>query len=83
MREEADKVVRRDCKPIVEALSANCKKGQMLSVKFLYDLARQNEDSHKGDEAPATGSIATEWLNSPEWKEDTEAETPADEGDEE
>ena len=47
MREAAAKIVARDCKPIVEALSSNGKKGQMLSAKFLYQLAEQNERSRR------------------------------------
>jgi len=79
MREAADEIVGRDCKSIVEALSSNCKKGQMLSAKFLYGLARESEDSGEGDGARAIRSIATEWMNAPEWKGDPEAETPAEE----
>ncbi|HMG86451.1 MAG TPA: hypothetical protein VK574_11925 [Terracidiphilus sp.] len=79
MREAADKIVGRDCKPIVEALSSNCKKGQMLSAKFLYGLAQLAEASGEGESARKFRSIATEWANSPEWKSELEAETPAEE----
>jgi len=79
MREAADKIVGRDCKPIVEALSTNCKKGQTLSAKFLYGLARENEDTGEGDGARNMRSIATEWANSPQWEGDPEADTPAEE----
>lgn len=78
MREAADKIVGRDCKPIVEALSSNCKKGQMLSAKFLYGLAQLAESSGEGDGARKFRSIATEWANSPEWKGDLEPETPTE-----
>lgn len=81
MREAADKIVGRDCKPIVEALSSNCKKGQIFSAKFLYDLARLAEASGEGDSARKFRSIATEWANSPEWKGDLEGETPTEDGD--
>jgi len=81
MREAADKIVGRDCKPIVEALSSNCKKGQMLSAKFLYGLAQLAETSGEGDSAQKFRSVAAEWANSPEWKGDLEPETPAGEED--
>jgi len=81
MREAADKIVGRDCKPIVEALSSNCKKGQMLSAKFLYGLAQLAEASGEGESAGTFRSIATEWANSPEWKGDLEGETRAEEED--
>ncbi len=81
MREAADKIVGRDCKPIVEALSSNCKKGQAFSAKFLYGLAQQAEASGEGDSARKMRSIATEWANSPEWKGDLEGETRAEEED--
>ncbi len=78
MREAADKIVGRDCEPIVEALSSNCKKGETLSAKFLYGLARDNEKSGEGEGAREFRSVATEWANSPEWKGDPEEETPAE-----
>jgi hypothetical protein len=81
MREAADKIVGRDCKPIVEALSSNCKKGQTLSAKFLYGLAQLAEASGEADGARKIRSIATEWANSPEWTGDAQSETPAEEED--
>ena len=58
MREAADKIVGRDCKPIVEALSSNGKKGQTLSAKFLYGLAQSAEASGEGEGARKIRSIA-------------------------
>jgi hypothetical protein len=81
MREAADKIVSRDCKPIVEALSSNCKKGQMLSAKFLYSLAQTAEATGEGDGARKIRSMATEWANSPEWEGDA-PEGKSNEGDE-
>lgn len=81
MREAADQIVGRDCKPIVEALASNCKKGQMLSAKFLYGLAQLAEASGEGDSARKFRSIATEWANSPEWRGDLEGERPPEEDD--
>ena len=81
MREAADKIVGRDCKPIVEALSSNCKKGQTLSAKFLYGLAQSAEASGEAEGARKIRSIATEWANSPEWQGDSDAESPAEEED--
>jgi hypothetical protein len=81
MREAADEILNRDCKPIVEALSSNGKKGQMQSVKLLYDLAQTAEVSTEGEGgASKFRSIALEWANSPEWKGESEAEK-ADEQD--
>ena len=74
MREAADKILGRDCKSIVEALSSNCKKGQMLSTRFLYDLAQFAEQQGEGEDAGIFRSIATEWANSPEWEGDASEE---------
>jgi hypothetical protein len=74
MREAADKILGRDCKPIVEALSKNCQKGQSLSAKFLYGLAHSAEESTEGEGTRKFHSIALEWANSPEWKGDSEPE---------
>jgi hypothetical protein len=82
MREVADEIVGRDCKPIVEALSSNSKKGEMQSARFLYDLAQTAEDSGEGEGgAEKFRSIALEWANSPEWKGETKAETADEEED--
>lgn len=81
MREAADEIVSRDCKPIVEALSSNGKKGQMLSAKFLYSLAQSAEASGESEGARKFRSIALEWANSPEWKGDS-SEEQSNEGDE-
>lgn len=78
MREAADKIVGRDCKPIVEALSENGKKGQMLSAKFLYSLAQSAEASGEGDGIRKFRSMALELANSPEWKGESAAEEPND-----
>ncbi len=75
MREAADEIVCRDCKPIVEALSSKSKKGHIQSAKFLYGLAQTAEASAEGEGGAETfRSIALEWANSPEWKGETEAE---------
>jgi len=84
MREAADEIVGRDCKTIVEALSANGKKGQMLSAKFLYSLAQTAEASGEGEGIRKFRSMALELANSPDWKAKSAAEEPGDddEGDE-
>jgi len=68
MREAADKIVSRDCKPIIEALSTNGKNGQMLSAKFLYHLAHTAEEAGETENARKFRSMALELANSPEWK---------------
>lgn len=67
MREAADKIVGRDCKPIVEALATNGKKGQMLSAKFLYNLAESAESADENSGARKLRSMAMELANSPQW----------------
>jgi hypothetical protein len=67
MREAADKIVARECKPIVEALATNGKKGQMLSAKFLYNLAESAEDADENNGARKLRSMALELANSPQW----------------
>jgi hypothetical protein len=68
MREAADEVIGRDCKPILDALSMNGKNGQILSAKFLYELAHTAEASGEGENAENFRSIALELATSPEWK---------------
>ena len=68
MREAADKVVGRDCKPIIQALSTNGKNGKILSAKFLYDLAHTAEETGEAQSAGKFRSLALELTNSPEWK---------------
>jgi hypothetical protein len=70
MRDVADKIVGRDCKPIIEALSANGKKGQMPSAKFLYNLAHSAEEAAEGEGACKFRSMASELANSPQWTGD-------------
>jgi hypothetical protein len=69
MREAADKIVGRDCKPLIEALSTNGKNGQMLSAKFLYNLAHMAEEAGEAQNARAFRSLALELANSPEWQD--------------
>jgi hypothetical protein len=81
MRKAADEILVRDCKPIIEALSSNGKKGQMDSAKFLYGLAQTAEASTEGEGgASKFRSIALQWANSPEWKGESEAETAVEDG---
>ena len=79
MQEAADEIVGRDCKPIVEALSKKGKKGEMLSVKFLYDLAQSAEALSEGDGARKFRSMALEIANSPEWNGEPAPEEPGEE----
>ena len=67
MREAADEVVGRDCKPIMDALSTNGKNGQILSAKFLYELAHTAEEDGEGESAEDFRSMALALANSPEW----------------
>lgn len=76
MREAADKAVGRECKPIVNALSENGKKGQMLSAKFLYGLAHEAEELGEGNSARTFRSMALELANSPEGKGDDVEDEP-------
>jgi hypothetical protein len=80
MREAADKIVGRDCKPILEALSSNGQKGQTLSAKFLYGLAQSAEDSDEADGASKFRKVALAWANSQSG--DSNAEEPGEETDE-
>jgi hypothetical protein len=81
MQEAADEILSRDCKPLIEALSSNGKKGQTQSAKFLYGLAQTAEASTEGESgASMFRSIALEWANSPEWKGESETEKADEEG---
>ena len=82
MRQVADEVVGRECGPIIDALSANGKKGQILSAKFLYDLAHTAEEDGEGEGAEDFRNLALELATSPEWQ-GVPRKTSADEEDEE
>lgn len=70
MREAADKIIGRECKPIVEALAKNGKNGQIQSAKFLYQLSEGAEASSESDGARNLRSMALELANSPQWEGD-------------
>ena len=72
MREAADKIIGRECKPIVEALAKNGKNGQIQSAKFLYQLSEGAEASSESDGARNLRSMALELANSPQWEGDPE-----------
>lgn len=73
MREAADKIVGRDSKPILEALSKGGQNGRILSAKFLYDLAHSAEEAGEAQNARTFRSMALELANAPEWTEPSEA----------
>ena len=79
MREAADKIIGRECKPIVEALAKNGKNGQIQSAKFLYQLSEGAEASSDGDDARNFRSMATELANAPQWQGDPDPRRPDDE----
>lgn len=79
MREAADKIVGRDCKDLIEALSTNGQNGQMLSAKFLYGLAEKAEEAGEGKSAGTFRSMAQELADAPEWKGDSAAQSKDEE----
>jgi len=79
MREAADKIIGRECKPIVEALAKNGKNGQIQSAKFLYQLSEGAEASSDGDGARNFRSMAMELANAPQWQGDPDPQKPDDE----
>lgn len=78
MREAADKIIGRECKPIVEALAKNGKNGQIQSAKFLYQLSEGAEASSDGDGARNSRSMAMELANAPQWQGDPDPQRPDD-----
>jgi hypothetical protein len=80
LREAANKVIGRDSKKIAEALSENGKKGQLQSIKFMYDLSEKGaeEDEHEG--ARKIRSMALELANSPQWTGPSPAEEQDEDG---
>jgi hypothetical protein len=65
LREAADKVMGRDSKKIAEALSENGKKGQLQSIRFMYELSDAEPDEVDG--ASKIRSMALEMANAPQW----------------
>ena len=78
MREAADKIIGRECKPIVEALAKNGKNGLIQSAKFLYQLSEGAEASSDGDGARNFRSMAMELANAPQWQGDPDPRRPDD-----
>ena len=81
MREAADKVIGRDSKQIAEALSKNGKKGQLQSIKFMYDLSERGAQSAEESGAQKMRSLAAELANAPEWMGEPATANRNDHGD--
>jgi hypothetical protein len=67
MREAADKVIGRDSKCFAQALSENGKKGQLQSIKFMYDLSEKGAKESEESGAKKMRSLAAELARVPEW----------------
>jgi hypothetical protein len=67
LREAANKVMGRDSKEIAEALSENGKKGQLQSIKFMYELSEAGAEDDDREGARKIRSMALELANSPPW----------------
>jgi hypothetical protein len=70
MREAADMIIDKDCLEIAQALSESSKKGQILSAKFLYELAEKKEKAGEGESAHKFRSMASELASAPLWTGD-------------
>ena len=70
MRKAADKVIGQDSRKIAEALSENGKKGQLQSIKFLYELSEQDAQSDEQSGAQKMRSLAAELASAPEWRDE-------------
>jgi hypothetical protein len=74
LREATNKVMSRDSKKIAEALSENGIKGQLQSIKFMYDLSEAGTSADEQEDARKVRSMALELSNSPQWTGPSPAE---------
>lgn len=78
MREAADKIIGRDSKKIAQALSRNGQKGQLPSIKFMYELSETGAASDDHEDAQKIRSMALELASAPEWSGPVPSETDDD-----
>ena len=82
LREAADRVIGRDSEKLAEALAVNGKKGQLPSIKFMYELSDSDQEADEMDGARRIQSIAMKLASAPEWagplapEAEEERETP-------
>lgn len=67
MREAADKAMARDSKKLAAALSDNGQKGQLSSIKFMYELSEAGAEDQEHEGARKIRDLATELANAPQW----------------
>lgn len=67
MREAADRVIGRDSRKIAQALSRNGQKGQLPSIKFMYELSEAGAGTDNQGDAQKIRDIALELANAPQW----------------
>lgn len=75
MREAADKIIGRDSRKIAQALSRNGQKGQLPSIKFMYELSEAGVATDDQDDARKIRSMALELASAPQWTGPLPSET--------
>jgi hypothetical protein len=67
LREAANRVMGRDSKKLAEALAENGKKGQLQSIKFMYEISDDGAEDDEMTGAQKVQSMALKLANAPQW----------------
>jgi hypothetical protein len=78
MRDAADKAMARDSKKLAKALSESGQKGQLSSIKFMYELSEAGAEDHADEGARKIRDLALELANAPQWTGPLPSETEDD-----
>jgi hypothetical protein len=80
LREAANKVMGRDSKKLAEALAENGKKGQLPSIKFMYELSDEGAESDEMSGAQKVQSMVLKLASAPQWTGPLPTEDEDDDG---
>jgi hypothetical protein len=75
LRDAACKELATNGVKIARALRKSSTAGHIQSAKFLYELARLNEELGRTEQARKIRSLAAEWMEEPEWNPEMSEES--------
>ena len=72
LRAEAARVLLENASLFAEMLGKKAIEGDKICLKFLCELAREHMELSKAESKGPKRSLATEWMNEPEWTDEDE-----------
>jgi hypothetical protein len=81
LREAANRVMGRDSKKLAEALAENGKKGQLQSIKFMYEISDDGAEDDEMTGAQKVQSMALRLASAPQWTGPLPTEDDDEDGD--